>query len=497
MVRTPVSAALNSAATPVARTSAARPRTARNAQLPTSNQTQAGETRGQGTTQYINIQAANGADIRIDVTDDQTDFETAEYTAQPLPESWNLDDLCAHELSAQYTVNDMLIDMNGSSGFSEDKAAMSTVPPTLFLQVTDGMVLPGNYVIGRDPFRGPGAQLGSLAYQRRIMLFLYANARMLLDAGLNLSNEHATFLAYLRLQVVIAGGVAANLEARAVYVDEYTFSTLTFADVDLSILRVTKVMTSYLNDHWLQYVALLRHLFVTRGHHYKNEYLDVINKTWTATTITQVENLQIPTFQHVLRTGLHCFGIRILHLLTSHGLAEGKLAKSFETRFNASPAGAAYIRTGWAVVENMEKALWYPSFYRAYRTQVDALRTAARYAERVGLRAHINAKLFNWSWTRIIISDAPVRALAPIMLGFLDSLERDESIKGQQTLNKRGDGGSAIRAQFSNVLLNEIRNNRNLETASQFFQGYIDRVAADQRRQNRERTSAANADDFA
>jgi len=424
-----------------------------------------------GSTRLRNPTSANT--VRVNVDDEDSDYVVLTRDRTEDTGGWNFTDDCAVELTANYTVNQMLLDINGSTGYSEDKAALATIPNALYLQVTEGLELSRGYEIGRDPFCADGTIKGSLEYQRRIVLFLWANTRALLDAGLNLSNAHALFLAYLRLQVVLAGGTASNLEERAVYVDEYTENDADINDVDYDILPVTPILTGFLNDHWLQYVALLRHLFVTRGHHYKNEYRDMITKTWAATTIGTPEGLAIPEWRHILRSALHCFGIRILNLLTIEGFHMGTLAKAFETRIDAAPAGAAYVRTAWAVVESMKQAQWFPSFYAAYTTQIDSLEEDAAYGHRVGLRAHINAKLFNWRWSRIIISDASVRALAPLLLGFLDTLERGESLRGQKTLNKRGDGGSALRAQFSGVLVNEQRNARYMETAHAFFSGFV------------------------
>lgn len=425
----------------------------------------------QGSTR-LRVQTSANA-VRANVDDEDSEYVVVTREGVEDTTDWNVTDDCAVELTPNYTVNQMLLDINGSTGYSEDKAALATVPDALYLQITDGLVLPPGFEIGRDPFCADGVQQGTLEYQRRIVLFLWANTRALLDAGLSLSNDHAVFLAYLRLQVVLAGGTARILTERSVYVDEYAENFSTFAEVDYDILPISKLITGFLNDHWLQYVALLRHLFVTRGHHYKREFSDLITKTWSATTIKATEGLAVPEWRHILRTGLHCFGIRALNILTIEGFHSGVLAKSFETRIDAAPAGAAYVRTGWAVLESMQQAQWYPSFYAAYQRQIEDLRADAEYGHMIGLRAHINAKLFNWRWSRIIISDASVRALAPLFLGFLDTLERGESLRGQKTLNKRGDGGSALRAQFSGVLINEQRNAKYMETAKAFFEGYI------------------------
>lgn len=386
------------------------------------------------------------------------------------PDSFHSTDFCATDLGGGYTVNELILDLNGSSGFSEDKVSLGTVPTSHYLQVTRGLNLPMAFHLGVDPFVSEHVPKTSEEYQKRVMLFVWANFRALMDSGLQLSAEHATFLALLRLNVVTAGGVAEDPTARAIYVDEYEYVDYQYEDAVLGDLRITKDLIRYISDSWLQYVALVRHVFITRGHHYKQEYDELIRRTWNATTIEPPTGLPVPSWLHILRTGLHCFGIRSVHLLVLYGNSHGRLAASFETRLHAASAGTAPIRTGWAVILNMKQAMWWPDFYKAYKEQVDALERANAVLVRYGVRAHINARLFNFEWSRILVDDAPVRALAPLMLGFLDILDANESIRGQKTLNKRGDGGSAIRVAFSMVLSNEARNAKFMQTVREYFQ---------------------------
>lgn len=400
---------------------------------------------------------------------DDRDLEFGILEELPPDEPWNDTDVCANYVAPDYTLSQFLQDLNGSSGFSEDKAAIGTILVNHYLQVTEGLVIPHNFVLGGNPFLHDGILVTSRTYQERVALFMYANYRALMDSGSGLSKPHAWFLVQMRLNVVIAGGTAEHLPNRAVYVDEYAPNHLHLADIDWTEFEIPPGVADYVNSYWLQYVALIRHLFITRGHHYKDEYLETIERTWAATTITAPPGLSVPTWQHTLRTALHCFGVRALHLLVAHGRMQGKLAASYVVRYNAAPAGTAPIRTGWAAIENMKQAHWWTSFYRVYGDRVDALEDANNKAVRLGLRGHVNAKLFNWSWSTLNLPDTPVRPLAPYILGFLDTLDRRESIRNQQSLTKRGDGGSAIRAAFMAVILNDQQNAAFLRTTEEFF----------------------------
>jgi hypothetical protein len=412
-------------------------------------------------------------DIAIEDFEEDLDFAELEFEAYPEFDEWDTDDLCNTEVDTNYTVNQMLQDMNGTRGFSEDKAAIGTVPELLFLQVTHGMTIPTNFVVNSNPFLDNHTAITSVEYQRRVVLFIYANQVALVEANVGLSPEFATFIAYLRANIVIAGGVALSLPARAIYVDEYHVSPLTYDDVQLDHIRLGKDTVRYIASYWLQYVALLRHIFITRGHHYKDEYTEFIERTWRATTIEAPQGVTVPPWQHILRTALHCFGIRALHILTRHGYQQGLISKSFDKRYFAAPAGTAPIRTGWAALKNMMKATWWPKFHEMFKEQVENLRQADENVRKIGLRAHVNARLFNWSWTSVEINMDAIEPLAPWILGFLDTLPSGESIKRQQAINKRGDGGSAIRAMFARVIQNDAMNAGFMSNMEDFFASQV------------------------
>jgi len=374
-----------------------------------------------------------------------------------------------HNFAPAYSLSDAIRDMNGAQGFSEDKAAIGTITRDLYLQVTPGCVPPENFAIGTDPFVGPASPRGSNAYNQAVLLFLWANYHAIAESAARVRREDAMFLAFLRLNVVMAGGVCRSLTNRALYVDEYNIATTTLAQVDFTQLHFAQESIEFISDIWLQLIALLRHVFITRGHHYKQEYKEMIDRTWAATTITPPQNLTLPAWDILFRAGLHCFGIRALHELTVWGKQSGKLAKSFVTRFDAAPAGTAPTRTGWAALSSMMRAPWWNDFYSVYKPAVDALRAANAKAESLGLRGHVNAKLFDWTYQHVEIGDKEITVLAPLVLGFLDTLEDTEAIKNQRAITKRGEGGAAIRQAFSTVLTIEARNARHMESVKQFL----------------------------
>lgn len=368
---------------------------------------------------------------------------------------------------AGLSVEQMLNDLNGTRGFSEDRAALGTVHRSYFLQLPSGLRIPDRYAIGTDPFLAtyPNANDRRFAEAR----FLWLNMSSMLAAPNPVRRDAAMFGSLLRMNAVKAGVVAGSLESRAVYVDEYTWRDEPLTVDGLRDLSAPSATLEYVNQNWLQIVALARHLFITRGHHYKPEYTDVIDRTWNATTIEAPQGVILPGWDFLLSGAIHWIGPRAMMLVCEHAKNGGRLAASFINRYDAAPAGTAPIRTGWAAIESMKMATWWRDFYNLFHREVDALEVAKNRTAQLGLQAHVNAKLFDWTWTRTVVSDEPVRPLAPWIMGFLDSLDKDEAIKGQKAIDKRASGGVIIRQQFTMVILNEQKNARFMQSVQELL----------------------------
>lgn len=404
-----------------------------------------------------------------DVAGDEWDggYLVDDSSQPPDPATWNTTGACAIDLGGGYTLNDLIKDTNGSTGFSSHKAAVGTVPSTFFLQVTSGMTIPDKIILGRDPFKSADVDIGSEEYQKRVLLFLCVNRDMMKRSTTGLSDKHASFLALLRLNFVIAGGCVTNLQERAVYSNEYAPNRTPWSD-QLQF-TATKDLVDFVADTWLQYVGILRHLFVSRGHHFKTEYSTMIDRVWKATTIEAPSGVEVPSWLDILRLGLHCFAIRPINIVVTDAYYGGTLAASLSIRFFTAPAGVAPVYTAFAGLKDMKMSSWWKLFADQYESQVNDLEKLAEMVTKLGLRAHQNAKLFNWNWSTLNIDLSPVDALAPLVLAFIDNLDDQESLRGQKSLTKRGDGGAAIRRNFSMALMNEARNSRFVQDPEEFF----------------------------
>jgi hypothetical protein len=382
---------------------------------------------------------------------------------------WNKSGACGEKISSDYSIWEMIADINGSEGFSSDKAATGTVSSSLFLQVTSGMTVPDNFEIGKDPFVSPEAPLNSEEYQKRVLLFLWANARALIDSDARISQEVAVFLAHIRLHFVIAGGTAQGLHNRAIYVDEYTNSSATFAQVTLVDILITKLVANFIADHWMIFVAMCRHMFVTRGHHWKDTYDNHLTKMWESCNVEVPTGVRLPPWQHLIRSSIHCFGIRSLQLLTMEAYDQARLPGAMVKRIFAASAGTAPWRTAWAGIELMKQTIWYEQFAYHFQAHIDELSAINTFLIGAGVRCHVNAKLFNFEWEPIHISDTPVKVLAPYILGFADTLDDRDPFRGQRTLDKYANASSSVRAAFNQLLSNVRKIAKNMETITEYF----------------------------
>jgi len=361
----------------------------------------------------------------------------------------------ADPLVGNYTWRDMVQDINGATGFTEDKAAIGTVNENLFLQIPAAVTIPIDFT--------PGASIFADNQERRD--FIAVNYLALTRAGVR--DQVAAFLSLLRYKVADEGFVADDLQNRAIYVDEYARNVgLPNAAVHMP---VTKVMVDFVGDYWENIVGVVAHIFRVRQHHYKPEFQNTYDRTWNATTIEIPAGLTMPSWEEISRTGLHCFGVKALEEIARFAQENGRLARGLVIRRDAACAGSAPVRTTAAALRDMEKAKWWADFYAKFSAHIDAILDQAERLRQAGTRAHINARLYRWEDRFLGIDETHISVVAPYVMGWIDSLDQTEPIAQQKAITKRAAGGSSIRAAFTQVLLNEARNDRAYGSVADFF----------------------------
>lgn len=359
--------------------------------------------------------------------------------------------------SVKYSILEMLADVNGCSGYAEDKAAMGTIPSAYRLKFSYAVPVPKDFTPGKSPFENAD----------QFDAFVALNYVALTTAQPPVQPNTAAFLTMLRAMVVNAGYVATDLTARAIYVDEYDYNVP--MPKEAVNVTLTQSMVKFIADNWETIVAVVAHVFQVRGHHYKSEYQRTYDRTWRSTTIEIPVDVQMPTWQEISTIGLHPFGVRALHLVREDASKHGRLARSLVIRRDAAYAGSAPVRTTAAALMEMAQAKWWNAFYKRYQHEIESVLKQASDLKLAGPSSHINAKLYHWDAKFIGIDETSVQVVAPYVLGWIDTLGPDEAITQQKAINKRGQGGSAIRTAFAAVIANEQRNDRSYSSVAEFL----------------------------
>jgi len=367
-----------------------------------------------------------------------------------------------------YSLTDFLADVNGATGYTEDQAAMGTIKDGYFLQMHIGT----QDLFVNDFKTSTDTPPNFTQTQRATILEL--NYRSLVDAGLREST--ANFLATLRYMMVKSGFLLRHPQDRCVYVDEVKWVNTTYERFDR--FKPDAATTKFVATYWHNIVAVVAHVFRVRGHHYKPEFDKLYTRTWASTTIEVPNGVSMPSWEEIARAGLHCFGVAALHKVREYAHHAHTLSKSLELRRDAACAGSAPIRTAAAAIMEMRSMRWWDAFRRRFEREIDDVMTKAHGLTIRGTSAHINAKLYDWNDIYQPVGEESVITLAPYICGWLDTLDIAEPIRGQQCLNKRCTGGLSIKQQFSQVILNELRNDRSLATVADFLRGSATMAAA-------------------
>lgn len=103
------------------------------------------------------------------------------------------------------------------------------------------------------------------------------------------------FLTCLRVMIAANGGLCGDVSERAVLIDEYRVAPLP-QDGSWN-LRPRADVWQYVRQTWAAYMGCVLHVFQTRGHHWKEDYAEVYERTWNACAIPVPQGLRIPNWQ--------------------------------------------------------------------------------------------------------------------------------------------------------------------------------------------------------
>lgn len=301
----------------------------------------------------------------------------------------------------------------------------------------------------------------------------YWNFSRLLAGGY--SKDNAMFVAVYRTRLIYMGYLYASKEDRCVTIDEVDYTTAirdhhTVAyeteakykqaadaaksqEAEVAAYlefgtneKFKRFISALVSDEYAemnrfltlasnQYAAMTYLVFRQHGHHYTTELDKKLNTLWKATTLEQ--SPKYPGNEAVHRDAIHSFGMKALHDKFYYFLEKGKLAETFIDRQDVAPAGTAIIATCYASITLMRSLPIWSGIYAQYKEQIDKLEEQAKKLKdaKGAIKYHKNARLFGHH--RFTLDTEIAQALAPVAVGFIQSLGDEADLSQQKTLNKR------------------------------------------------------------
>jgi hypothetical protein len=337
-------------------------------------------------------------------------------------------------------------DLNGEHSFSNLKAAFGYVESYERLQIPQS-------VNNKCQVSAQPQSMVDLT-TNEIMALLKLNFDKLV-AG-SVSSDKAIRIAILRARWVRTGNLLNGKNERSTPIDEVdiisdnecsnvikkyfndngVFKGKADGTIDVSNDNFAAAFNSVNLGEWNKIGPLVwgcvAHVFRVRGHHYKDEYLNLYEKTWKGTTLDFPDN--VLTWKDMSRTAIHSFGVKALERSTRFYEENQALTTNLVIRRDAIPCGAALIGTSYATLSQFQSTPWYNNFYDMYSSQIDDLIANYKRVKEAGLSCHISCGLYGVP--KVAVSTAAAEALAPILVGYINGTPSGSAIKDQKAMTK-------------------------------------------------------------
>ena len=194
-------------------------------------------------------------------------------------------------------------------------------------------------------------------------------------------------------------------------------------------------------------------LFLTRGHHWKPEYENIVNRIWQASNIGITPSFRMPDWDLLFRTGIHPFGEKMPHLVYVHWASLNKLPNTLVMHVNAALSGAALNCTAAAVIKIISGEGFFTEFEFMYERQIKGAIDEAIKIHGNPTACHINATLYGARSLHSTLDTDNATSLAAVLLGYVSSISKEAPISEQKMPNKSGDNNPGIVQRVENYSL--------------------------------------------
>lgn len=329
------------------------------------------------------------------------------------------------------------------------------------------------------------------------------NAVPLITGVPALSVERATLIGLLRARWIKLGCLFEHLAERCVTYDEVVVvqnndPVVAAADIAalvamanaqiIAILAHLQTAAGIAAIAWVTTNAELiwcisEHLMRSRGHHFKEEYTQMIRKMYASSSNDNVEWPNNIEMVDVLRTAIHPFGIRVLPMMAIKFAWHGKVGNGMISRMNGASNGYAAATTAYAGLAMIGSEPWFPIYMKNYENQITLVTTFAKFMLDRRYQFHESAGLYGVPPLRSItigtvtytMSDVElaVTTLAPVLQGFIIwSKENDRNLTtatfafaNAKVLEKRASSNPMMAMRMKALLQNAIKVIEDSETS--------------------------------
>lgn len=353
-----------------------------------------------------------------------------------------------------YNLEVLIDDFNGTAFAQAGAAEWGYIQPEWFLALPIG--LPNSAAVDLpNAFAhnaGWAAKVGKNDWTKAFMKANYHLVKTV--AG---SNEAAYFIAALRLHYVTRGAIV-NKAARKVLEDEYVFVAHQGDGWNHADNQIPQNLNQAAINKWIKrYGTCLLHsvayMFVSRGHHYKQEYLEKYNKLADAQFIDKAPGFQLPPPDVLYRQAIHCFGVNPLLEITLADAGTSHMAAAMQLRWNPhSPvSGVAKITTSKAVLTEMKKESWWTAFSTKFQAQIGVIDQECVAISQNPYEYHVASLVVTGRARRMLTADseAAFNRLSQFLLGYIDYLGRRHSLSGQVAITQKSGGIGPLAEGFS------------------------------------------------
>lgn len=168
----------------------------------------------------------------------------------------------------------------------------------------------------------------------------------------------------------------------------------------LGVLNGDKCNSEWIVNHADNIWAAVEHVFRVRSHHFKTgagdnaSYKAMYSKYLKACYEGNFDWPEEVDMFSIFHTAVHPFKIKALPVLTAHMAAHSTIAFAALIRFEGSPCGHARITTTEAAMDTLRGEMWYSSFEKAYKNELELLSAAANEINNNKYSYHMGATLY-------------------------------------------------------------------------------------------------------